>query len=517
MAVKNRNLFISFDHVSLRIDNQIAFPESSWEFFDDEHWAIVGDNGSGKSILARAFSGQVPAVKGKIVYHFLKTPSKSGFSNSTIPLKHAISYVSFDKQKQARARADQIYQARWHSSENIDAMTVSEYLSEERVYHINPYQVDAWHPDSHIFKADRKNIISTLAIQGLIKKKIIQLSNGEMRKVMLARALLTRPRLLILDSPLAGLDQDYRVRLKATLENLMKDRLRIIIVTSREDEILPDITHVMVIENLKITAAGPKQKVIGTFSKMREGFSPMEYNLSAHQKSESRPKYKDGDVLVDMKNINVSYDGMSVLCNINWTIKKGDQWALVGPNGSGKTTLLSLILGDNPQAYANDLRLFGKRKGSGESIWEIKHNIGFVSPELHLYFPRRISGLDAVCTGFFDSLGLYARCSMEQRRMAKFWMENLGLFNYAETMFDTLSDGIQRMILIARALVKQPLLLFMDEPCQGLDIKNRHRVLNLVDAIGDQLEVTVIFVTHDMDELPSIITQTLKLGLNNAI
>ena len=516
MTANNRDLFISFHNVSLRIEERIVFSEANWEFFDDEHWAIIGANGSGKSILARALSGQIPVIKGKIVYHFLKTHLKDRFLDTSVSSRHAISYVCFDKQKQALARTDQIYQARWHSSENIDAMTVSEYLSEERVYNINPYEVDARHPDPGLFKADQDGLISTLAIQKLIKRKIIQLSNGEMRKVMLARALLTRPRLLILDNPFTGLDQDYRGRLKAILEKLMKNRLRVIIVTSRQDEILPDITHVMVIENLKMIAAGLKEEIIGTTAanKMWKDFSSTDYHLRAPQNPESRPEYKDGDVLVDMKHINISYDGVPVLHNIDWTIKKGDHWALVGPNGSGKTTLLSLILGDNPQAYANDITLFGRRKGTGESIWEIKQKIGFISPELHLYFPRRISGLDAVCTGFFDTLGLYSRCSQEQRRIAGLWMENLGLLNYHETMFDTLSDGIQRMILIARALVKQPLLLVMDEPCQGLDVENRHRVLNLVDAIGNQLDVTVIFVTHDIDELPSIITQTLKLVVN---
>lgn len=250
-------------------------------------------------------------------------------------------------------------------------------------------------------------------------KKTIQLSNGETRKVMLARALLIRPRLLILDNPLTGLDQDYRKHLKAILGNLMKDDMRFIIVTSRQDEILPGITHVLMIEDQKIISTGPKKEVLEIISarKIWECSSSIAYNLMAPQ-----------------------------------------------------------------------------------------------TPELHLHFPSEITSFNAVCSGFFDSVGLYRRCSPEQRRTAGLWMENLGLLKYDGTMFHNLSDGTQRLILIARAMVKQPVLLVMDEPCQGLDAGNRHRVLRLVDAIGNQMDVTVIFVSHDPEHIPGSITHKLTLN-----
>lgn len=513
---ENKNLFISFKNAALRVGDRIVFSETNWDFYANEHWAIIGTNGSGKSILARALSGRIPVVKGKIVYHFLKNHPRDRLTDTGATPKQAISYVCFDKQKQALARRDRVYQERWHSSENTEVLSVSDYLSLERVYHINPFQVDALRPDSEVFDTNKENVISALGIQPLMKKKMIQLSNGEMRKVMLARALLPRPRLLILDNPFTGLDQNYRKRLITILEKLMKEHLRLIIITTRQDEVLQGLTHVMVIENRKITVSGPKEEVIGTIAlrKMWEGYSSNDFNLRVPQKPESRPDYGTGDILVDMKDVNISYNGVPVLRNIDWTIKKGEHWALVGPNGSGKTTLLSLIMGDNPQAYANHITLFGRRKGTGESIWEIKQKIGFVSPELHLHFPPRISGFDAVCSGFFGSTGLYRRCSHGQRRRAALWMEILGLQKYGEILFDKLSGGTQRLILIARALVKEPLLLVMDEPCQGLDTGNRHLVLNIVDTIGNQLDVTIIFVSHDLDELPGIITHRLKLHLN---
>jgi len=515
LTLNHKNLFISFNDVSLRLGERITFSGTNWDFFDDEHWAIIGANGSGKSILARTLCGQIPVIKGKIIYHFFKNHPHDRFPDRDASPRRAISYVCFDKQKQALARKDRIYQTRWHSSENTDVLLVSNYLSAESVYNINPFQVDAWHPDPDIFKTHRDRIISTLAIQPLIGKKIIQLSNGETRKVMLARALLTRPRLLILENPFTGLDQGYRKQLTTILEDLMNTRLRVVIVTSRQDEIVSGISHLLLVEHQKILSIGPKKEVLDKISrrKIRKSSPQSEFLLSVPQQP---PKaYKADDVLVDMKKVNISYNGVPVLRNIDWKIKKGEHWALVGPNGSGKTTLLSLILGDNPQAYANNITLFGRQKGTGESIWEIKQKIGFISPEFHLHFPPGISGFDAVCSGFFDSVGLYRRCSQQQHQMARLWLENLGLLKYSETMFDKLSDGIQRLILIARALVKQPILLVMDEPCQGLDSGNRQMVLNIVDAIGKQLDVTTIYVTHDVDEIPGIITH--KLTLNQSI
>jgi molybdate transport system ATP-binding protein len=189
----------------------------------------------------------------------------------------------------------------------------------------------------------------------------------------------------------------------------------------------------------------------------------------------------------------------------------GDHWALLGPNGSGKTTLLSLILGDHPQAYANDISLFGQRRGSGESIWQIKQRIGWVSPELQLYYTKQIPCQDVVCSGFFDSIGLFSKCSAQRRQEALSWMQRLGVAHHRDKPFSEVSEGEQRIILLARALVKRPLLLVLDEPCQGLDVHNRRRIRQIVDVASSQLDTSTIYVTHDTDELPRIITHLIRL------
>ena len=212
-----------------------------------------------------------------------------------------------------------------------------------------------------------------------------------------------------------------------------------------------------------------------------------------------------------MEGVNVAYGRVHILNDINWTVRQGERWALLGPNGAGKTTLLSLILGDNPQAYANKITLFGRRRGSGESIWEVKRQIGWVAPELHLYYPRGLSCLDVVCSGFFDSVGLHRRPSPEQCEAAGRWMEHLGIPHLTAASFASLSEGQQRLVLMARAVVKEPALLVLDEPCQGLDAEHRDRVLQTVDAIGTRLDSSLIYVTHDPRALPASISHLLRL------
>jgi molybdate transport system ATP-binding protein len=503
----NGKPFITLDDVAIRLYDRVLFERTCWEVLDDQHWAVIGSNGSGKSTLMKALCGRVPVVQGRIAYHF---------AGAGVKPQKQIGYVSFDAQRSVMGLQDPFHQARWNSDRSADGVPVADYLSRERVYKVNPFQVVDDMPDPAAFAARRGEVVELLHIDKLLSKNAIQLSNGERRKVFIARALLKNPRLLILDNPFIGLDEAFRARLKAIIAQLMQDRMRVMVVETDRDEIPPGITHVLEVEDCRAVASGPVDAISNRarFSKSRKTAkartSPSPQPFDSLGASPFPAKGEGaGRILVHMQSVRVSYNGTPVLHGIDWTVREGERWALLGPNGAGKTTLLSLILGDNPQAYANEIALFGRRRGSGESIWEIKRRIGWVAPELHLYYPFHATGFDVVCSGFFDSVGLYRRCSPQQREEARTWMARLEVADCAEAVFRHLSEGEQRMVLIARALVKRPQLLVLDEPCQGLDGCNRDRVLNVIDSVGD---ISMIYVTHEKDELPQTITHVLNLN-----
>ena len=483
--------FITLDNVTLRVYDRIMFQGTSWAIRSDEHWAVVGPNGSGKSTLVKALCGQIPVVQGNITYHFAQRVE-------------SIAYVAFEAQSDVLGYEDPYYQMRWNSVKGRGTLTVSEYLSEQHSYRRNPYEVVEMHPDPAAFAVRRAQVIALLGIAGLLDRNLVSVSNGERRKVQIAQALLKRPQLLILDNPFDGLDQDFRKRFRAIVANLMQDRMRVIVVATDTEDIPEGITHVLAVDAGAVVA----QKSVDDFTAETlptHRPNPSESVRSVETESAARP-------VIEMRNVTITYDAVRVLDNVTWTVRAGERWALLGPNGAGKTTLLSLILGDNPQAYANDIALFGRRRGSGESIWDIKQRIGWVAPELHMYYPRHISCFDVVCSGFFDAIGRYRRCTAEQHETARTWMQRLGVARHAEAHFGTLSEGEQRLVLLARALVKAPELLVLDEPCQGLDTQNRARVGRTVETIGQHLNVTLIYVTHEWETLPRMITHRMQLN-----
>jgi molybdate transport system ATP-binding protein len=191
-------------------------------------------------------------------------------------------------------------------------------------------------------------------------------------------------------------------------------------------------------------------------------------------------------------------------------MKSGENWVILGPNGSGKTTLLDVISGDNTQAYANEVYLFGRRRGSGESIWDIKERIGIISAEFQIRYRKPITAFGTVLSGFFDSVGLYRNATLMQRDNAERWMEILGIADLADRKFNRLSYGQQRMVLLARSMVKMPMVLILDEPYQGLDRANRRRILDAIDVIGNRSGTHIIYVTHYPDELPVCMTHMLR-------
>ncbi len=355
-------------------------------------------------------------------------------------------------------------------------------------------------------------VVARLELNRLLMRSIRALSTGEMRKLQIARILLRAPEVLILDEPFDGLDQTSRQNLTQIIDGLMDDQRTVILVTHRQREISSHITHVMAIRDGRVVFRGTRLEFFksGQLKRLytRDSDSRLSLPISGNQ---PQPSFKgQADILIDMKNVTVQYGDTVVLNNLNWTMQTGQNWVILGPNGSGKTTLLNLICGDNLQAYANDIQLFGKQRGAGESIWEIKERIGIISSEFQIRYRKNMSVLDVVLSGYFDSVGLYRSASSPQRQAAGQWLAELGINDLSDRIFNRLSYGEQRMVLMARAMVKIPQILILDEPYQGLDRTNRRRILAAIDIIGQLPCTSLIYVTHYPDEIPACSTHVLQ-------
>lgn len=481
--------FISLTDVSISLHGQVLFEDLSWEILSDQHWAVIGPNGSGKSVLMRAVSGSLPIVSGRINYHF------GELDEHALPEKQ-IAYVDFETQRRVLGH-EAFYQERWNTGIEQDSLSVDDLLSARWERNLNPF-ISAEPQTDERFGKRRSSVIEQLELGPLLGRKAVQLSNGERRKFIIARALLKHPRLLILDSPFNGLDERFSRKFSEQLDRLMSGDLRVIIIGTNGEQLPRGITNILRVENNRVSA---HPVTVGESLATARTATQVQPPLPT-------PTDASRQILVQMRNVNVAYNGTPILHRVNWVVHAGERWALLGPNGAGKTTLLSLILADNPQAYANDITLFGQRRGTGESIWEIKRNIGWVAPELQVYYPRRATCLDVACSGWFDSVGLYRECSTDQWTAAEKWLGEFGMSGRAEDAFDQVSEGEQRLALLARALVKEPVLLVLDEPCQGLDPENRDRVLAALERVRER---TMIYVTHRADEMPHSISHVLRL------
>lgn len=320
-------------------------------------------------------------------------------------------------------------------------------------------------------------------------RSIRTFSSGEQRKALLNYLISTKPDYLVLENAFDMLDVESQQNLMDRLTEL-SFKIPIIQMVKRKDNLLPFINHAVLIENKKISFAGTIGEFLNNF-KTNNSFT---LNGTLPEKIEKSRELKNP--LVNFKNVSVKFGEKCILENINWTINNGDFWQLTGPNGSGKTTLLTMITGDNPKAYGQDLTLFGKKRGSGESIWDIKKNIGYVTPSMTTLFRGWNSIEKMVISGFVDSIGLYQKPTEMQKRLAGEWIKLIGLEEIKHSRFYTLSEGQQCMVLIARAMIKHPPLLILDEPAHGLDDYNATILTALINKISEEGQTTIIYVSH---------------------
>lgn len=496
-------LLLKLDNVTARFGEKIIFKELSFEIKAGECWALVGNSGAGKSALLEVIAGNFNVVSGRIERPFYdeyvrtNKPADPYFS-----YRQLISYLPVRYQfKNLSNTSEFFYQQRFNAAFSEDAPTVDEYLISEE--------------EKSLIKGEwtRAKVTALFNLEALRVKQLIKLSNGETKRLRLAACLLKNPKLLLLDNPLVGLDVRTRASFNTVLEEIATSGISIIL-TSTTSEIPELVTHVAVLDNCQLYHATERQRFDAA-----DMPKPVPLLIDEKKIGQLVAKHDPAayDVIVRMNRVTVTYGQSTILREIDWLVKPGERWALQGPNGAGKSTLLSLINGDNPQAYANDVTLFDRKRGSGGSIWDIKHKIGFVSPELLQYFHSQATCWEIVASGFNDTLGYLKPVTEEQHLVVDQWLELLGLRHVGSQVFETVSPTVQRITLLARAMVKNPPLLVLDEPCQGLDAEQQARVKRVIDAICRASTTALIYVTHYEEELPECVEHVLKLRAGSQV
>ena len=453
---------------------QLAAPVD-FVFGAGEHIAVFGRNGAGKTKLVEIILGRHPVKKGIIEYAF-PSPVRKYVSEN-------VKYLAFKDCYGGETEQNYYLQQRWNSWD----------VDDERIL----------------------------------------LSSGELRKHSLSKVLGTEPCLLILDNPFVGLDAASRLVLGEQLRAIVQGgKTSLMLVLSREDEIPPFMTHVVEVKDEVVLPkkrladwlaergtetcgkgqdCGPGQAISTGDAHSIADSPPSENGPSARRAADDPASSTE---IVRLNKVTIRYGERTILKDLDWVVRKGEHWSLTGPNGSGKSTLLGLVCADNPQSYACDISLFGRKRGSGESIWDIKKHIGYVSPELHRSFKRDITAERIVANGLRDFHGLFTKANEEEIRTARKCLERFGAGHLAGTSFLNMSSGEQRIVLLARAFVKNADLLILDEPFHGLDDENVRMVRGIIEEYCQNPDNTLLMVTHRMEELPSCIDHNLTLKVN---
>lgn len=462
---------IEFESATFRLFTKEVFPNTNLAIKTGEHVAIVGRNASGKTTLAKALIARVPTMKGQAKFHLAYDK---------------IVFVSFLSSLKLSNNTDDAYlQQRWQSFDTETAPLVKDFFWSNR-------EIDAY----------TFELLEKFNALPLLKKRNIQLSNGELRKIELIKALSRRPELIIIDNAFVGLDVASREILREVLLNLSQN-CTLVVTALKEEEIPEFITQRIYCEETEVVEA--------LFPYQKETKNPNN-NLPQDLIQLNDAKLSS---LIELKDINIAYGKYRILQTINWHIQPREHWALVGPNGSGKSTLLSLLVADNPQAYAEEIYLFGKRRGRGETIWDIKRSMGFISPELHQFTPKNRLLRQVLIN---DIIWLYPGTNRgEIKEKIKVWMDFFDLKLDLGTQFGAISSGEQRIILFIRTLLYPFDLLIADEPCQGLDEINIEKVRMIFRYLAQSTHTSSIFVTHHRAELPETTDKLFDLKHENGV
>ncbi|MGB0845312.1 MAG: molybdate ABC transporter ATP-binding protein ModF [Thiolinea sp.] len=471
--------FIHLQNLTINFDDRFHLKNINWQLNPGQHWLISGPNGAGKSALAAVLTGAGKVESGEIT-----------------GLPKRIGWVSFEAQAELIAT-----ELKKDDADIIDVISegtpVCEILAEDG-------------RDQTLID----ELVRKFELEYLLDRAFRKLSTGETRKVMLIRALSSQPDLLVLDEPFEGLDVKTHAMLHEYLTSLAST-VQMVMVLNRFDECPEFVTDVAYVEHgelLHQVQRADERAMAELHQLLHLKMTDLEIPPTDPAAENSLQPLDPAQPLVRLQNAAIKYGDTVIFENLDWTIKPNQHWQLSGPNGSGKTGLLSLITGDHPQCYVNDIFVFGFQRGSGESIWQIKQFIGYVSTALQWEHRVSVSVRNVIISGFYDSIGLYSKPTDSEKAIADQWLALLGMKERADEPFNKLSYGDQRLLLIARAMVKHPPLLILDEPCLGLDDMNRQLVLALIEKICTGSGTAVLYVNHHPQDKIKGIDNYLALG-----
>lgn len=523
--MENKSL-IKINNCRIESSQGTVVEKISWEMKDGEAWLVIGPNGGGKADFLQALDGN--------------------FGRSFVPVQTEANEISLysnvfsdSVETVSLERAARLIQEEREEDESefveggVDIGRIGRVFIAEGI--TGRIKKGSSLP-ALCKELDAYPEIKLCGVQKILDRGLKYMSTGEIRRTLLARALISKKRLLLLSDPFAGLDAESRSILLEFFDTIAGKQLlesqtdsvfpRIILSMERYVEIPKAITNVIEFTDGKVSFCGTKvdyEKIVAAKNKENEVSRKAGYEeFAATVKKLSNEvnvvmgveNYQpESDILIDMNDVNVGWGDHKVLRNLNWRLMRGEHWLIRGPNGSGKTTFLELITGDNMQVFSNDIKIFGARRGSGETIWDIKHRLGIVSYRLHVEY-RMVGGTslrEVIMSGFHDSIGLYEVPSEVEARAADEWLKLGGFGGRGSESFGSLSYGEQRAVLILRAAVKCPPVMILDEPCHGLDEQMRRKILDLLELIAESGTTTFLHVTHEPSEILSCEKQCLEL------
>ena len=468
---------ISIKGLSLNLSPVSAFRDFNFEIQKGQNWLITGPTGSGKTSLLKILDGSLHGYKGSITHTIGGKESQS-----TWDLKKHAAFVYF-KDKQISYK-DFYYQQRYNSADVEGTFSVRDFIFKGQK------------PHHHGFL---KELTTKLTIGELLDREFIKLSNGETRKAFIVKALLTNPRILFLDNPYRGIDVPGREIVNELINQIASEGIQVIMIGTAM-EYPSCMTHHLALHHAQVQYGGP----IKDFPPLPPAKIPVPPESPLGQ-----PLTRNFGTAFRFNRLTVRYGQTTIIDQLNWTVKEGEKWVLSGSNGSGKSMLLSLVFADHPQAYANEIILFGNNKKKGGSIWEIKEKTAYVSPELHRYFDPNKTVEQTFASVLQENP--YNR-KLFTRPHYDFMIELLDYFEKGHLLgekFGKISTGEQDLVLFLRALVKNAPLLLLDEPFQDFDRDMVEKAKRLLDEYCR--DKTLVMITHREEEVPETVTCFARL------